>query len=74
LRLEILTDVTRSLPFGVDLSKAQNICYELLERIYPEKRQQSEREDLDASEWIAHLFSLAEKLGVRTSKAQSATG
>jgi alpha-amylase/alpha-mannosidase (GH57 family) len=74
LRLEILIDVARSLPFEVDLSKAQNICYELQERIYPEKRQQSERQDPDSPQWIAHLVSLAEKLRVRTSKAQSATG
>ena len=73
LRLETLTDVARSLPFEVDLSKAQNICYQLLETIYPEKRHQSERQDLEASEWITHLFSLAEKLRVRTSKAQRAT-
>jgi alpha-amylase/alpha-mannosidase (GH57 family) len=72
LRLEALTDVARSLPFEVDLSKAQNICYQLLETIYPEKRQ-FEQPDQETSQWITHLFSLAEKLRVRTSKAQRAT-
>jgi alpha-amylase/alpha-mannosidase (GH57 family) len=72
LRLEILIDVARALPFEVDLSKAQNVCYELLETIYPGQQQQAELQDLEASQWIEHLGLLAEKLRVRTLKAHKA--
>ncbi|MFQ5925927.1 MAG: DUF3536 domain-containing protein [Terriglobia bacterium] len=61
-KLEAATELVRSLPFEVDLSRAQNIYYEMLQKFYPEFRA---RADQEAQQWLCHFTALGEKLSVR---------
>lgn len=61
-KLEAVIELTRSLPFTVNLWKAQNIYYQMLQSVYPEFRARTDR---DAQAWVRHFISLGEKLYVR---------
>src|SRR5262249_25081519 len=65
--LEGVVGLVRTLPFEVSLWKAQNVCYELGQAVYPEILSKSERpeEDEQARAWVKHFTGLAEKLSVR---------
>ncbi|HET8667236.1 MAG TPA: DUF3536 domain-containing protein [Terriglobales bacterium] len=61
-QLNSLVHLARSLPFGVDLWKAQNGLYSLLRTLYPEMI----RRNSDASRyWIEQFTSTAEELNLR---------
>jgi hypothetical protein len=64
-RLETVTGLARSLPFEVDLSKAQNVHYELLQTLYPKFKERAAQSDGTARAWIGHFVALGEKLRVR---------
>lgn len=64
-RLEMLVDVARTVPFEVDLSKAQNTYYELLHGVYSEIRAEpGHRGDAEPS-WRDYFRTLGEKLSIR---------
>ncbi len=63
--LEKATGLARAVPFEVDLWKAQNIYYKLLQKVYPELRRQAEKGEEDAKAWISRFNSLGENLKVR---------
>ncbi|MBI2862720.1 MAG: glycoside hydrolase, partial [Chloroflexi bacterium] len=63
-RLEATVSLLRSLPFQVDLWKAQNACYEVLKSVYPAFRERAEQGDESARKWKAHFSILGEKLSV----------
>lgn len=52
----------QELPFEVDVWEAQNVYYQLLQRVYPEMRV---RADEAAREWVAFFSSLGASLVVR---------
>ncbi len=56
-----LVAAARSLPFPLVLWSLQNLCYSVLEKVYPEMRERGE------SEWIDEFVQLAELLGLRVS-------
>ena len=65
--LEQFHDAARmlqSLPFGVDLWKAQNLFYQLLPR-HREQHEAAQRGDETARSWIAHFHSLGRLLSVK---------
>jgi hypothetical protein len=64
-KLEALADLARALPFRVDFWRAQNIFFELMQSIYPEKRLRAEKGEKSAGEWVACFGSLGEKLHFR---------
>jgi len=64
-RLETMTGLARSLPFDVNLWKAQNVHYELLQTLYPAFKERAARGDKAAQAWISHFVALAEALRVR---------
>ncbi len=63
--LEAAIDLAASLPFEVDLWKAQNIYYGLLQTVYPEFRKKAEAGDESARAWISRFGVLGEKLKMR---------
>jgi hypothetical protein len=58
-------DLTRSLPFSVNLWKSQNAYYKILQTIYPEILKQAERGDESARVWKSNFTSLGEMLSIR---------
>jgi alpha-amylase/alpha-mannosidase (GH57 family) len=54
-----------SLPFQVNLWKAQNIFHAILEGIYGEFRQKADEGDKKARAWLKHFRGLGDKLYVR---------
>ena len=67
VRVEVLdrmVTVARSLPFEVDFWKVQNVYYEILVRLLPQ-RQRDAREGVgDAARWVKEFLALGEKLSV----------
>jgi alpha-amylase/alpha-mannosidase (GH57 family) len=64
-RLNAILELTRSLPFMVNLWEPQNIYYEVLKTVYPESRDRAEQGDESAKMWVAYFASLGEKLYIR---------
>jgi len=57
--------LARKPPFNVDLWRAQNACYELRQKIYPRQKEQAERDDAAATEWVELFRELSGRLGMR---------
>jgi hypothetical protein len=53
------------LPFESDLWKPQNVCYDLLQTVYPAAREQAVQGDPEAQTWLEHFRTLGEKLLMR---------
>jgi alpha-amylase/alpha-mannosidase (GH57 family) len=65
LKLEAATAVLSSLPFKVNLWKAQNICFEIQQdKLAAAPRWTFEKHE-EANEWVNHFQSLTGKLGIR---------
>jgi len=60
-RFNLAVDLVRSLPFEVDLSRVQNVYYQLLQNVYPVFVQQN---DAASRLWITEFTTLGQKLGV----------
>lgn len=70
-RLEDLDEVvglTRIVPFEVSLWKVQNDYYEMLQTVYPGRREKAEQGDEGARAWVDRFESLGEQLRVRGGK------
>ena len=64
-KLEEALDLTRSLPFMVNLWRPQNAYYKILKTVYPKILKRAEKEDESAKVWMSHFTSLGEKLSIR---------
>jgi hypothetical protein len=64
--LIVAVELARSLPFEVNLWKAQNIYWSMLHATYPEFEARARRGDEAAKEWVAKFTSLGEHLSIRT--------
>ncbi|MGH7889594.1 MAG: DUF3536 domain-containing protein, partial [Thermodesulfobacteriota bacterium] len=64
-RLNAVLDLTRSLPFTVNLWKPQNDFYQVLQTVYPDYRDQAEKDDEIASNWVRLFTSLGDKLSIK---------
>ena len=64
---EIVDAVTlaRSMPFTVELWKAQNQYYEMLNSTRPGYQQRADSGDEAAKAWLAAFHSLGEQLSIR---------
>src|SRR5271165_6494018 len=60
-RFNLAVDLVHSLPFEVDLSRVQNVYYQLLQNVYPVFVQQN---DAASRLWITEFTTLGQKLGV----------
>ncbi|MFQ5717121.1 MAG: DUF3536 domain-containing protein, partial [Nitrospinales bacterium] len=61
-------DLTAASPFRVDLWKAQNIFYEMLENIFPAFEEQAEKGNETAKIWMVCFLACAEALSVRVAR------
>ncbi len=59
-RFNQAVDLARTLPFEVDLGRAQNVYYQLLQNVYPFYAQQN---DETSRTWVAEFHALGQKLG-----------
>ena len=59
------TEMTRSVPFPVDLWKVQNLYHKMLQSIYPEFRKRAQQGDEAAVEWLNEFVSLGQRLSIR---------
>jgi len=56
-------ELARSLPFGVNLWKPQNIYYEMISATYPEMQRSASQGNEEAGAWVEKFPALGEKLG-----------
>jgi hypothetical protein len=64
-QLDSAVGLARTLPFEVDVWKAQNTYYELLQSIYGEFHEEASQGYADARQWVAAFNALGKKLGFR---------
>ncbi|HKI00366.1 MAG TPA: DUF3536 domain-containing protein [Thermoanaerobaculia bacterium] len=64
-RMDETVILARSVPFQVDLWRAQNRCYELRRGVYPVQIGKAEEGDARAGEWVELFKILGGRLGVR---------
>ncbi|HEY98367.1 MAG TPA: DUF3536 domain-containing protein [Dehalococcoidia bacterium] len=60
-------ELVHSMPFSVDLWKAQNLYWGILQTSYPEYKQKAERNDRKAAKWVRSFSSLGELMKIRIS-------
>ncbi len=65
VRLDSAVGLARTLPFEVDIWKAQNVYYDLLQRSYAAFQAEAAEGDPDARLWVSAFTSLGKKLGFR---------
>jgi alpha-amylase/alpha-mannosidase (GH57 family) len=66
-RLDHLLEIASLLPFGVDLWKAQNVFFHLLQVVMPEFVERTGNGDEQARIWLRHFRSIGNRLSVRDS-------
>jgi alpha-amylase/alpha-mannosidase (GH57 family) len=64
-RVDAVADLARKPPFRVNLWRAQNRCYEMLETAYPVMKEEADAGEAPAVEWVGRFRALAVKLGFR---------
>jgi alpha-amylase/alpha-mannosidase (GH57 family) len=76
-RLQILgeaVELAGTLPFWVDLWKAQNVYYEVLQNTYPRLAAGTGGGQADATEWMREFRALGELLKVRVGGTEGSSG
>jgi hypothetical protein len=66
IALENAVTVVRSLPFTVHLWKTQNICYDILQKVYPRLHANLAGDDGTIQTWLEHFEALARHLSLLT--------
>jgi hypothetical protein len=64
-RLEALVGLAQGAKAGVDLWRAQNVCYAILQERWPREKERARRGDENTARWIEAVTALAERLKVR---------
>jgi len=64
-KLESAAGIARSLPFEVNVWRAQNNYYQLLQKLYPERAEKAAAGDAAAREWIEHFMAVGQNLAVK---------
>lgn len=64
-QLDAVVGLARSLPFEVDLWKAQNVYHGLLQSTYPAYKEKAAQGDAAARAWVDQFHALGDKLQVR---------
>jgi len=63
-KFEAAAGVARSLPFEVNVWRAQNNYYHMLQKIYPKRVEMASRGDAVARVWVEHFLALGKNLSV----------
>jgi hypothetical protein len=64
--LQQAAELARSLPFWVDLWKAQNVYYEILQSTFPKLQKQAREGGKTDPDWVKEFLALGDLLMVRT--------
>jgi alpha-amylase/alpha-mannosidase (GH57 family) len=64
--------VARELPFEVNVWKAQNNYYSMLQQVFPQFVQKAERQDRMAQEWLTRFVALGRNLSVHVEEPETA--
>jgi alpha-amylase/alpha-mannosidase (GH57 family) len=64
-KLEAAVGLARSMPFEVNVWRAQNHYYQMLQKIYPGRLEKALAGDENAHEWVDHFIALGENLAVK---------
>lgn len=64
-RLDMAAGLIQSLPFEINLRNIQNVCYEILQKVYPDLKRTSEQGDDRSIQWIRVFRDLARKLFIK---------
>jgi hypothetical protein len=64
-KLEAAAGLARALPFEVNVWRAQNNYYQLLQKIYPSLLERSLAGDEAAREWVEHFVAVGKNLSVK---------
>jgi alpha-amylase/alpha-mannosidase (GH57 family) len=56
--------LVESMPFVVNLRTVQNICYKIMQNVYPEYQRRAYQGDEPARQWVETIRGLAEKLWI----------
>jgi hypothetical protein len=63
-KLEAVAGVARSLPFEVNIWRAQNNYYQMLQKVYPERVEEATKGNAEARAWVEHFVALGKNLAV----------
>jgi alpha-amylase/alpha-mannosidase (GH57 family) len=63
-KFETAAGIARNFPFEVNVWRAQNNFYQMLQKIYPDRVQRARRGDAAEREWIEHFAALGRYLAV----------
>ena len=64
-RLDAALGILSELPFQVNLWTMQNVCYDLLQTVYPDQRRKTDSGEKDASQWVRSFATLCERLSLQ---------
>ena len=64
-KLEAAAGVAHNLPFEVNVWRAQNNYYQVLEKLYPKWLKRALADDEEAAEWVQHFVALGNNLRVK---------
>ena len=65
IKFETAARMAKDLPFEVNVWRAQNNFYSMLEQTLPEKESRARTDDADARAWVDHFVSLGRNLSVK---------
>ena len=71
-RLETAAGLAKNLPFEVNIWKAQNNYYTMLQRLLPEFLERAALGNASAQEWVTHFLNLGSNLSVSTLRIERA--
>jgi alpha-amylase/alpha-mannosidase (GH57 family) len=71
-RLEATAGLAKDLPFEVNIWKAQNNYYIILQRLLPEFLERADLGNPEAREWVTHFLNLGSHLSVSANQFQRA--
>jgi hypothetical protein len=60
-----LAEVVRSMGIEVNLWKTQNLCFQMLRSVAPERKTKADQGDAASIEWVKHFNKLSEQLGFK---------
>ena len=58
-------ELVDALPFDVNLRRIQDICFDLIEKVYRPYCSKAARDDAQADRWVRRFRQLGEKLRIR---------
>jgi hypothetical protein len=65
LKFETAAGIAKQLPFDVNVWRAQNNFYSMMQQVLPEKESQARAGDTEANAWLDHFVALGRNLSVK---------